>query len=59
MAVASEPVMAVHRWAELDDAERTRLLDRATGRMFDPELRESVARIVEESHRLLVPAGLG
>jgi histidinol dehydrogenase len=40
--------MAVLRWQELDDDARVRLLGRGVDKIFDPALRESVARIVED-----------
>lgn len=40
--------MAVLRWSELDDERRRRLLDRGVDKIFDPALRESVGRIVED-----------
>lgn len=40
--------MAVMRWQELDGAGRARLLDRGTKKIFDPELRASVAAIIED-----------
>jgi histidinol dehydrogenase len=40
--------MAVAYWRELDEAARDRLLRRGVDKIFDPALRESVARIVED-----------
>jgi histidinol dehydrogenase len=47
----SDPTTApltVARWAELGDAERTRLLRRGIAQIFDPALRESVGQIIED-----------
>jgi len=41
--------MEVHRWDELDEDGRRRLIERPAGmRMFDPELRAGVVAIVED-----------
>src|SRR4051794_23130753 len=45
---ATTAPLAVARWAELGDAERTRLLRRGIAQIFDPELRESVGQIIED-----------
>jgi histidinol dehydrogenase len=45
----SDAPMAVARWAELDEAGRARILERpGTAKIFDPELRASIAEIVED-----------
>ncbi|HEY1480858.1 MAG TPA: histidinol dehydrogenase, partial [Gaiellales bacterium] len=36
------------RWATLDPAARAQLLERQTGRIFDPSLRQGVLKIVED-----------
>jgi histidinol dehydrogenase len=38
----------VRRWRDLNEVDRGRLLDRATGSIFDPALREGVARIIDD-----------
>src|SRR5438067_4289273 len=40
--------MRVLRWSELDGDQRAQLLGRGVDKIFDPHLRESVARIVED-----------
>jgi histidinol dehydrogenase len=38
-------VLTLRRWAELDAAERNRILERATSQILDPKLLESIGRI--------------
>ena len=38
-------VLALRRWATLEDAERNRILARATRNIFDPKLLESIGQI--------------
>ena len=38
-------LLALRRWADLPPAERTRILDRSTARIFDPELMAGIQRI--------------
>lgn len=40
--------LAVHRWADLDDAGRASLLDRGLGDVFDPALARSIADLVAD-----------
>ena len=40
--------MAVMRWRDLDEAARSRLLGRGSDKIFDPALRESVQRIIDD-----------
>ncbi len=38
-------VLTLRRWAELDEAERARIMGRATSQIFDPGLLDSIGRI--------------
>lgn len=40
--------LAVMRWSAMDAAARARFLERSTGKMFDPALREGVLAIMED-----------
>ena len=44
----SEPVMAVHRWSEMDEEARANLLERGIRAIFDPALIESIGELVED-----------
>lgn len=48
MSDATSTTMAVLRWGDLDADRLARLLGRGVDKIFDPALRESVGRIVED-----------
>ncbi len=48
MSDRADAPLAVHRWRDLDDEARERLLRRGTDAIFDPGLRESIAAIVDD-----------
>lgn len=41
-------VLALRRWAQLDGAERARIMARSTYKIFDPELMASIVRIYDD-----------
>ncbi len=43
--------LTLHRWADLDVADRNALLDRGLGDVFSPELQASIAALVAEVRR--------
>ena len=48
MPEVPEGPLRVRHWGALNASARNHLLARQTGRIFDPELREGVLRIIED-----------
>ncbi len=44
----SEPVMAVHKWSEMDESARADLLERGVRAIFDPQLMDSISDLVDD-----------
>ncbi len=40
--------MRIRRWADIDDADRAALYDRGLDAIFDPQLRTSIGRLIED-----------
>lgn len=48
MSDTSTQPLAVIRWADASEEERTHLLERGTDKIFDPALRESIVELIED-----------